>query len=59
MATLKTDAVITEYICTWCGKKVRQGRGEGRPMPGNCPRKPTDKNGNMKPHTWKVNKKYV
>lgn len=49
---------ITEYICTYCGKKVRQTKGEGRPDPGYCPRKPRDKSGQMKPHTWRINRRY-
>lgn len=56
---IKDDARITEYICTWCGKKVKQAKGEGRPAPGNCPRKPADKEGHMKPHTWRINRKFI
>ena len=44
MAILKTDAAITEYICTWCGKRVKRTRGEGRPDPGYCPRNTLPRN---------------
>lgn len=50
-------AVITEYICTWCGKKAKRTKGEGRPEPGRCPRKPPNRDGQMKPHTWTINRK--
>ena len=56
MAVAK-DCGITEYICTYCGKKVQKARGEGRPEPGNCPRKPKNTDGNMKPHTWRINRR--
>ena len=49
---------ITEYICTYCGRKEQLPRGAGRPAPGYCPRKSKDKNGNMKPHTWRINRKF-
>lgn len=49
---------ITEYICIYFGKKVKQSKGSGRPEPGYCPRKPKDKDGRMKPHTWRVNRKW-
>mgnify|MGYP000143771160 CR=1 FL=1 len=42
----------TEYICTWCGAKIKSC---GRPAPGNCPRKGKDSNGRPKPHTWVKN----
>ena len=38
--------IITEYICTWCGKKVKRAKGEGRPEPGYCPRKPKSRRSN-------------
>lgn len=59
MPIIKTDAQITEYICTYCGKTVKKTRGEGRPLPGYCPRKPKDRGGNMKPHTWRINRKFI
>ena len=46
-----------EYICTWCGAKIIRGATSGRPSPGNCPRKPKDRDGKMKPHTWRINRK--
>ena len=46
-----------EYICTYCGTKVSRANIAGRPQPGYCPRKPKDKNGKMKPHTWRINRK--
>lgn len=47
-----------EYMCTWCGKREMRSVVSGRPFPGNCPRKPKDANGKMKPHTWRVNKRF-
>lgn len=49
---------VTEYICTYCGKKIRRTKNQGRPDPGNCPRKPKDASGHMKPHTWRINRRY-
>lgn len=46
-----------EYMCSWCGKKELRSVMAGRPSPGNCPRKPKDRNGKMKPHTWRINKR--
>ena len=46
-----------EYICTYCGQKVVKLVTCGRPMPGNCPRKPKNKDGKMKPHTWRINRR--
>jgi len=46
-----------EYICTWCGQKVVTFTSNGRPQPGYCPRKPRDRDGKMKPHTWTINKR--
>lgn len=46
-----------EYICTWCGTKAIRATNAGRPMPGNCPRRPPDKEGRKKPHVWRVNRR--
>ena len=46
-----------EYICTWCGAKAIRGINAGRPMPGNCPRKESGKDGRKKPHTWRINRR--
>lgn len=43
----------TEYMCSWCGKKVVRTQNQGRPEPGKCPRKEDNK-----PHTWTVNRKF-
>ena len=42
----------TEYMCSYCGKKVMMAAGAGRPQPGKCPRKQGDR-----PHTWRINRK--
>ena len=47
-----------EYVCTWCGSKSTRSASAGRPMPGNCARKPKDSNGRPKPHTWVINRKF-
>lgn len=46
-----TARKIIRYTCTWCGATVTRPQGV-RPTPGNCPRKPKTKDGQMKPHTW-------
>ncbi len=47
-----------DYICTWCGQHSLRRASQGRPMPGECPRKPKGRDGKSKPHTWVVNKKF-
>lgn len=42
---------IVEYMCSYCGAKVKLAKGGGRPAPGKCPRK---KNGG--PHRWRFNR---
>jgi len=44
---------MTEYMCSYCGRKVIRSNTSGRPQPGKCPRKTGDK-----PHSWRINKKY-
>ena len=44
----------TIYMCSWCGATQLRAAYQGRPEPGNCPRKPPMRNGNPKPHTWVV-----
>lgn len=46
-----------EYMCSYCGAKITMPRNGGRPQPGYCPRKPRTKDGKMKPHSWRVNRK--
>ena len=59
MAILKQEAAITEYMCSWCGNTVKLTRGYGRPLRVYCPRRPKDKDGRMKPHVWRVNRKFL
>lgn len=40
------------YKCSFCGQESTQSVTGGRPNPGSCPRKPKDRNGKMKPHSW-------
>lgn len=47
-----------EYICTHCGMRVTKNATAGRPMPGDCPRKERMKDGKMRPHTWRINRKF-
>ena len=54
MVTQKYNKI--EYMCTWCGKRVQRAKGEGRPLPGTCPRK-TFRGNTNRPHTWIINKK--
>lgn len=46
-----------EYMCSYCGRRTIRAKSVGRPMPGNCPRKPKDKAGKMKPHTWTISRR--
>lgn len=55
---LRNTSGYTEYICIFCGKKVKHSNAAGRPMPGNCPRKPKYAGGKLRPHTWRVNRKW-
>ena len=55
---IKNKPKATEYICVYCGRRVLQGPMSGRPSPGNCPRKQKNSDGTMKPHTWRINRKY-
>lgn len=48
---------VTQYICSYCGATKMQGPNQGRPMPGNCPRKPRNSDGSMKPHSWRINRR--
>ena len=45
-----------EFMCRYCGQIVRRGATAGRPLPGNCPRRPKVA-GRMQPHSWVVNRK--
>ena len=47
-----------EYMCRYCGTKVTRYTTAGRPMPGNCARKPKTKDGKMQPHIWVINRKF-
>ena len=50
--------VTIEYVCTWCGEHKLLGKIYGRPAPGICPRKPKSRDGQSKPHTWVINRKF-
>lgn len=41
-----------EYVCTYCGKKMKS---YGRPAPGMCLKKERDSRGKPKPHSWVLN----
>lgn len=45
------EKISIEYMCTFCGKKVRKHKNLGRPEPGYCPRRV----GNQ-PHRWVKNR---
>lgn len=47
-----------EYKCSWCGATETRTTTSGRPNPGNCPRKPKNKDGSCKPHTWVKNRSW-
>jgi len=47
-----------EYTCSCCGAISRRKEGTGRPAPGFCPRKTKLPNGQSRPHTWVVNRRY-
>lgn len=50
-------AKFIEYKCSYCGQTATRSATAGRPEPGNCYRKPADKNGKHKPHSWVINRK--
>ena len=50
--------VTIEYMCSYCGQKTTRSAPSGKPAPGNCSRKPKNRDGSMKPHSWKINRKY-
>ena len=39
-----------KWVCTSCGH--RHTTSGARPAPGQCPKRPKDKDGRWKPHTW-------
>ena len=47
-----------EYKCSYCGNTTTRGATSGRPDPGNCDRKPRNKDGSYKPHSWVINRKF-
>ena len=47
-----------EYMCSYCGTKTTRSIANGRPMPGNCTRKPKTKDGRCKPHSWTVSRRW-
>ena len=46
---------VVQYMCSYCGKITTTNNG--RPLPGECPRKTRLPNGKMRPHTWVVKQK--
>lgn len=52
------DKKTVEYVCSQCGVKRIRREGTGRPEPGRCPRKNPLSNGQARPHTWVINRKY-
>lgn len=50
-----TSNNTVEWICTCCGNRVYMPP-YGRPATGICHRKPKDKNGKGKPHSWVKNR---
>lgn len=51
-------AKMVEYICSYCGTKATRSVTAGRPMPGNCLRKPKTKDDRYKPHSWTISRKW-
>jgi len=45
-----------EYMCKYCGQKSIRTLQMGRPLPGNCSRKPK-RMGKSQPHSWVINRK--
>lgn len=51
--------VRVEYKCTYCGKTTPPRLStQGRPEPGVCTRKGKTKDGQTKPHSWVINRKW-
>lgn len=57
MAIVKVAEKI-EYMCSYCGIKITRSKSMGRPEPGKCARKPRNSAGQMRPHTWVINRKF-
>ena len=57
MGTVK-KFVNVEYMCRWCGGKSVRPRTAGRPLPGNCSRRPRNRLGKPQPHSWVINRKF-
>lgn len=56
MATIKRDKV-TVYQCYYCGVTQMRTIFQGRPQPGQCPRRNNMKDGKPYPHRWVVSRK--
>lgn len=58
MSTGQKKVVRVEYMCRWCGTKTLKSVLAGRPLPGNCPRRPKNRMGKSQPHSWVINRKF-
>lgn len=54
----KKKITTVEYKCPYCGTTNTRSASMGRPDPGNCMRKPKDKSGRYKPHSWVKNRSW-
>lgn len=51
--------VMIEYMCRYCGQRIRKSSTQGRPNPGACPKKGKTRDGRTQPHTWIINRKFT
>lgn len=55
MATLmNSGSPRVEYMCRYCGQKRVNFKSNGRPLPGQCPRRT-----NKQPHSWNKNRDII
>ena len=50
--------INVEYMCRYCGARTVKPQHGGRPLPGNCPRRPRNRMGQPQPHSWALSRKF-
>ena len=49
---------VIQYKCKYCDKTESKPANGGRPNAGNCYKRPKNRDGSWKPHSWVVNRKF-
>jgi hypothetical protein len=57
MPTIRKN-VNVEYMCRYCGARTVRTQTSGRPLPGNCSRRPKNSMGKYQPHSWVISRKF-